>query len=148
VTANITPGGDDFVPLPKEGAERLLVGWGDDPPAPPPAPVAPEPAPPEPVTAVIPTPRTLEQRLADAQREGLAANLRRALAFVGNRGPVEFQVLGVRSGRWRNNGAAHALDVEQAVQLCTSADAEMADGVYLIPSELRAGVETRVVIPP
>ena len=101
---------------------------------------------------VLPGTRDLERDLALAQQEGLAANIRRALAFVGNRGPVEFQALEVRDGRWSHNGAAHALDADQAVALCTSADAEMSDGVYLFTNADPlftlpiAGTVTRVVI--
>jgi hypothetical protein len=88
---------------------------------------------------------SLEDRLASAQAEGLAANLKRVLAFASTGGPVEFQALDVTSGsgRWSNNQAAHARTPADAIALATEADAWDSSGIYILPSRLAAGVETR-----
>ncbi|HEY5148136.1 MAG TPA: hypothetical protein VII82_15285, partial [Polyangiaceae bacterium] len=88
-------------------------------------------------------PPSLEGRLAVAQGEGLEPNLRRMLGFVGPRGALEFQALGVRDGRFETNRATHSRSARDAVALCTTADGWTCDGLYVVPAVLRAGVETR-----
>lgn len=86
---------------------------------------------------------SLESRLATAQAEGLEANVRRMLMFVAVGGPVELQALGVRQGRYECNRASHARLPKDAITLCREADSWESDGVFVLPSQLRAGVETR-----
>jgi len=93
---------------------------------------------------------SLEERLLIAQAEGLSANLRRQLAFVGPEAIFEFQALGVK--RYANDAydrskAAHARNADEAVALCADADQWLAHGIYLMPARLRAGVETRHASP-
>jgi AAA domain len=94
---------------------------------------------------------SLEERLSIAQSQGLGPNLRRQLAFVGAGESVfEFQVLGVRrypQDSFDKSKAAHARGPEEAVALCTEADAMLAHGVYLMPARLRPGVESRHAAP-
>lgn len=98
------------------------------------------------VNGVGPTPRTLEERLALAQAEGLEANLRRQLRFIGARGVVELQVVGVRRNAqdsYEKVKAAHATSSSSAVALSNDADAWHAQGQYIISARLKAGVESR-----
>jgi len=94
---------------------------------------------------------SLEDRLLAAQSQGLAANLRRQLAFVGaGESFFELQALGVR--RYPNDSfdrsrAAHARGPEEAVRLCTEAETFIAHGIYLLPARLRPGVESRHASP-
>ena len=94
---------------------------------------------------------SLEERLAAAQAQGLAPNLRRQLAFVGADERVfEFQALGVRrypNDSYDKSRASHARSVEDAVALCAEADGWLAHGIYVLPARLRPGVETRHVAP-
>jgi hypothetical protein len=94
---------------------------------------------------------SLEERLAVAQSQGLAPNLRRQLAFVGAGERVfELQVLGVRrypQDSYDKSRASHARGPEEAIALCTGADEWIAHGIYLIPARLRAGVESRHAVP-
>ncbi len=94
---------------------------------------------------------SLEERLAAAQAQGLAPNLRRQLAFVGGGETVfELQALGVRryaQDSFEKSRAAHARSPEEAVALCDEADKLIAHGIYLLPARLRPGVETRHVVP-
>jgi hypothetical protein len=93
----------------------------------------------------------LEDRLLRAQAEGLEANLRRQLAFVGGGERVfEFQVLGFRrypTDSFERTRASHARSPEEAVLLCAAADTWIAHGTYLLPARLRAGVESRNAAP-
>ena len=89
---------------------------------------------------------SLEEQLAAAQGEGLEANVRRMMTFVALTGPVEFQALGVRRrvvDSYERARAAHAMTADEAVVLCTEADRWNALGVYVLPAQLRGGVETR-----
>lgn len=94
---------------------------------------------------------SIEERLAVAQSQGLAPNLRRQLAFVGAAESVfEFQSLGVR--RYPNDSfdrsrSAHARGPEEAIALCVEADNWIAHGIYLLPARLRPGVEARHAVP-
>ena len=94
---------------------------------------------------------SLERRLLEAQSQGLSANLRRQLAFIGPRGrTIELQTLGYQrnpNDTFPRVRAAHALSDDIAVQLCTEADAQLSHGVYILMARLRDGVETRHSIP-
>ena len=85
----------------------------------------------------------LEAQIVTAQADGLDPNILRTLAFVGCKGPVEFQALNVKQGRYAVSRAAHAVDIAAAVELSNAAERWPSDGVYIIPAVLRAGVETR-----
>lgn len=94
---------------------------------------------------------SLEERLSIAQSQGLGPNLRRQLAFVGpNERVFEFQSLGVRrypQDSFDKSRASHARSPDEAVALCTEADAWIAHGIYILPARLRPGVETRHLAP-
>lgn len=115
------------------------------------SPTVPPNEPSAPTVPALPDAGSLEERLAAAQAQGLAANLRRQLAFVGSAERVfEFQALGVR--RYANDSfdksrAAHARSLDDAVALCADADNWIAHGIYVLPARLRPGVETRHVAP-
>ena len=88
-----------------------------------------------------------EASLLDAGGRGLAVNVRAALAFIGLAGPIELQVLGAKIGRYDESRAAHATSVDAAVALAAEAEKFSAQGVYLLPSRLKPGVETRLSAP-
>jgi hypothetical protein len=94
---------------------------------------------------------TLEDRLAVAQAEGLEANLRRAITFIGGiDGAIELQALEVRKrvgDKFSDNRAAHACNIDEAIALCIEADKWISDGTFLIPARLADGLETRHVAP-
>jgi|GEM_PF-2142995 len=138
------PPDDGFVPLSAKEFQALVQGLK-------PRPAEAEPETDPALTHPAASSMSLEERLAAAQAEGLAPNLRRQLAFVGADERVfEFQALGVR--RYPNDSfdksrAAHARSPEDAVALCADADGWIAHGIYLLPARLRPGVETRHVAP-
>lgn len=94
-----------------------------------------------------PSGSSLEERLLAAQAEGLAANLRRQIAFVGPNEPIfEFQALGVRrhaNDSFERVWACHARGIEEAIALCTEAEKWFAHGIYMMPARLKPGVESR-----
>ena len=92
---------------------------------------------------------TLEERLRSAQLDGLLENLFRQLTFVSVKPGivVEFQALHVKSGnRWPANFAAHVTSAAAALELCGSPPRGHVQGLYIIPSRLREGVESRMAV--
>ena len=82
--------------------------------------------------------------LLAAQADGLEANARRFLRFLGfDPGhTLELQILGAPR-RFEENLVAHARDVDGAVRLLEEAEAKKATGVYVILNEPDAAVMSR-----
>ncbi|MCE7892310.1 MAG: hypothetical protein DYH12_21840 [Sorangiineae bacterium PRO1] len=95
------------------------------------------------------TGRSLLTRLEHAAAEGLEANLRRYLRFLGwtPGEPIELQALSVPEARnpWRKAGnyAAHASTLPALVRLAAEADAWGAQGVYLLFNQIKPAVQHR-----
>jgi hypothetical protein len=88
----------------------------------------------------------LEERMRAAQYEGLDANIRRQLSFLGDPSIIEIQALKVRrspSDNFERSRAAHGRSVEEVCALCAEADSWYANGAYLLTSIIKPGVETR-----
>lgn len=93
---------------------------------------------------------SLESSLAAAQAEGLATNLRRAIAFIALDGYLELQAIGVRkhpNDAYVMSQAAHAATPDDAIRLCQQSERILAQGVYILPANLKPGVETRNASP-
>jgi hypothetical protein len=89
---------------------------------------------------------SLESRLASAVDDGLEPNMRRMLRFIGARDVVELQAIGVRrtaEDPFERVRAAHATSSQSALTLAQEADGWQAQGIYILSSRLKPGVETR-----